>query len=139
MYSFLSLGANLEISAELNNNSNISPHKTHFVVYLGLRPLAVLTARTRTRPISLPTRQRNRPFPIKTLPCWHSKRTQKQSERQHGKSLLAEIRSYTAHIGLVHGNLILDLRVGVRNHLRLGKIEEAAVNVLLVADKILET
>ena len=47
--------------------------------------LAVLTARTRTRPISLPTRQQKRPFSGKTLPCRYPKRPYRQSECQHGK------------------------------------------------------
>ena len=50
------------------------------------RLLAVLTLRTRIRPISLPTRQQKRPFSRKTLPCRHPKRQYSQSECQHGKA-----------------------------------------------------
>ena len=49
------------------------------------RLLAVLTLRTRIRPISLPTRQQKRPFSGKFLPCLHPNRPYRQSECQHGK------------------------------------------------------
>ena len=49
------------------------------------RLLAVLTLRTRIRPISLPTRQQKRPFCGKTLPCRSPNRPYRQSDCQHGK------------------------------------------------------
>ena len=49
------------------------------------RLLAVLTLRTRIRPISLTTRHPKRPFPNKTLPCRSPNRQYSQSECQHGK------------------------------------------------------
>ena len=51
------------------------------------RLLAVLTPKTRIRPISLPTRHPKRPFPGKTLPCRFPKHQYRQSECQHGKKL----------------------------------------------------
>ena len=50
------------------------------------RLLAVLTPKTRIRPISLPTRQQKRPFPGKTLPCRSPNRPHRQSDCQHGRA-----------------------------------------------------
>ena len=47
-------------------------------------PLAVLTLKTRIRPISLPTRQGNWPFPVKTLPCRSPKPRYTPSACRHG-------------------------------------------------------
>ena len=52
---------------------------------LSFRNFSVLTAKTRIRPIPLPTRQQRRPFSRKTLPCRPPNRPYRLSECQHGK------------------------------------------------------